>query len=73
MASSLDPVEAARREVRWWHIHRVHQREDDLTDTELVDAVAHLYGYVYAVPEEAARLRVAAMAISDAWVDAGAC
>jgi hypothetical protein len=59
----LDPVEAARREVRWWHIHRVHQREDDLTETELVDAVAHLYGYVYAVPEEevreAAHLRVA--------------
>jgi hypothetical protein len=71
----LNPVEAARREVQWWHIHRVHQREDDVTETELVDAVAHLYGYVYAVPEEtvgeAARLRVAAMALSDTWVQAG--
>jgi hypothetical protein len=71
----LDPVEAARREVQWWHIHRAHQREDQVTETELVDAVAHLYGYLYLVPEEtvreAARLRVAAMALSDMWVDAG--
>jgi len=85
----VDPVEAARREVQWWHIHRVHQREDDVTETvlrsslaphgsivaPLVDAVAHLYGYVYAVPEEtvgyAAWLRVAAMALSDTWVQAG--
>ena len=71
----LDPVEAARSEVQWWHLHRVHQRENDVTETQLVDAVAHLYGYVYAVPEEtvreAARLRVAAMAHSDTWVDAG--
>ena len=71
----LDPVEAARREVQWWHIHRVHQRQNDLTVNDLVDAVAHLYGYVYAVPEqpvrEAAGLRVAAMTLSDAWVDAG--
>ena len=41
----------------------------------LVDAVADLYAYVYAVPEttvcDAARLRVAAMGRSDAWVAAG--
>jgi hypothetical protein len=51
----LDPVEAARREVQWWHLHRVHQRENDVTETQLVDAVAHLYGYVYAVPEPTGR------------------
>jgi hypothetical protein len=71
----LDPFEAARREVQWWHIHRVHQREDDLSEADLVDAVAHLYGYVYGVSEgalrEAARLRVVAMALSDTWVDQG--
>jgi hypothetical protein len=71
----LDPVEAARREVHWWHVHRVHQREDGITEGDLVDAVAHLYAYVYAVPEdtvrEAARLRVVAMGLSDAWVAAG--
>jgi hypothetical protein len=71
----LDPREAARREVEWWRIHRVHQRESGVSETDLVAAVAHLYAYVYAVPAdsvvEAARLRVAAMALSDAWVGAG--
>ncbi len=86
---AIDPVEASRREVEWWRIHRMHQREDSLTEdvlrssraphesnvAPLVDAVAHLYSYVYAVPEEtvreAARLRVEAMGLSDAWVAAG--
>lgn len=72
---TIDPVEAARREVQWWHVHRVHQRDEGVTEEDLVDAVTHLYGYVYAVPEdavrEAARLRVAAMGHSDAWVAAG--
>ena len=72
---AIDPVEAARREVDWWRIHRVHQREEGLTENDLVDAVAHLYSYVYAVPEvtvrEAAGLRVEAMGLSDAWVAAG--
>src|SRR5689334_15681756 len=27
----IDPVEAARREVEWWRIHRLHQREDALS------------------------------------------
>ena len=62
---AIDPVEAARREVDWWRIHRVHQREEGLTENDLVDAVADLYSYVYAVPgvtvREAAGLRVAAM------------
>ena len=71
----VDPVEAARREVHWWYVHRVHQREENLTEADLVDAVAHLYSYVYRVPEEtvreAARLRTVAMGLSDAWVQAG--
>jgi hypothetical protein len=71
----VDPVEAARREVHWWHVHRLHQRADGITEAPLVDAVADLYAYVYAVPgttvREAAGLRVAAMGRSDAWVAAG--
>ena len=71
----LDPLEAARREVHWWHVHRISQHQDDVTEAELVDAVAHLYGYVYGVSgetiREAARLRVAAMALSDVWVEKG--
>jgi len=46
-----------------------------LTETDLTTAVAHLYAYVYGVDEhsirEAAQLRVDAMLLSDAWVDAG--
>lgn len=72
---AVDPVEAARREVDWWRIHRVHQRETGLTEKDLTTAVAHLYEYVYGVDEqsvrEAAQLRVDAMRLSDAWVDAG--
>ena len=71
----VDPVEASRREVQWWHVHRVHQRESGITEDDLTDAVAHLYSYVYGVAEEpvreAAQLRVAAMGLSDAWVAAG--
>jgi hypothetical protein len=71
----LDPVEAARREVEWWRVHRVHQREDGLTEDDLTAAVAHLYSYVYGVPEpavvEAAGLRVLAMRLSDQWVERG--
>lgn len=71
----IDPVEASRREVDWWRIHRVHQRENDLTDDDLTASVARLYSYVYSVPEadarEAARLRVDAMRLSDEWVAAG--
>ena len=72
---AVDPAEAARREVEWWRVHRVHQRETDLTEEDLVSAVAHLYAYVYGVPEdtvrEAARLRTLAMRLSDTWVEAG--
>jgi hypothetical protein len=71
----IDPVEAARREVEWWRIHRVHQREDGLSEDDLTAAVAHLYAYVYGVDEshvvDAARLRVIAMRLSDEWVASG--
>jgi deazaflavin-dependent oxidoreductase (nitroreductase family) len=72
---TIDPVEASRREVDWWRIHRIHQREDGISEAELTASVARLYSYVYSVPEaaarEAARLRVEAMRLSDEWVDAG--
>jgi hypothetical protein len=71
----IDPGEAARREVEWWRVHRTHQREDDLTEDDLIDALVRLYSYVYdTAPEavhEAARQRVLAMRHSDAWVAAG--
>jgi deazaflavin-dependent oxidoreductase (nitroreductase family) len=74
-ALRIDPDEAATREVDWWRIHRIHQRESGLSETDLTNSVAHLYSYVYSVPEadvrEAARLRVEAMRLSDEWHAAG--
>ncbi len=74
-ALSIDPIEASRREVEWWRIHRVHQREQGLSEEDLTASVAHLYAYVYGVEEatvvEAARHRVVAMRLSDEWVEAG--
>jgi hypothetical protein len=71
----LDALEAARREVEWWRIHRVHQRESGLTEDDLAAAIASLYEYVYGLPNtavaDAARLRVRAMAMSDEWVATG--
>lgn len=71
----LDPNEAARREVDWWRIHRVHQREDDLSEDDLIASLVDLYSYVYDVAadrvHDAARHRVVAMRHSDAWVEAG--
>jgi hypothetical protein len=72
---SLDPVRASELEVRWWELHRAHQYDPSVAAHELVAAVAELYAYVYAVPEElvvdAATWRVRAMDLSDAWVGAG--
>jgi hypothetical protein len=72
----IDASEAARREVEWWRIHRLHQRQDELTEDDLVAALVELYSYVYDADAgsvaEAARQRVLAMAHSDAWV-AGGC
>jgi hypothetical protein len=72
----LDVREAARLEVEWWRIHRELQRErpqDD--DGPLVDALAALYAFVYAVPADdvrrAAEERARAMRLSDRWVGEG--
>ncbi|MDT4984140.1 MAG: hypothetical protein QOF95_1630, partial [Pseudonocardiales bacterium] len=71
----LNPAEAARREVEWWRVHRMHQREDQLCEDELTDALVDLYSYVYGAGRdavhEAAHHRVVAMRYSDEWVRAG--
>ncbi len=75
-ALTIDPVEAARLEVDWWHEHRVLQRErTDADETALVTALADLYAYVYQRPVqdmlEPAQDRALAMRVSDAWVADG--
>jgi hypothetical protein len=72
----FDPVEAARLEVEWWRVHRVHQRDDPSSSEEpLIDALAALWGYVYAVDPSAVRHaaseRALAMRYSDEWVADG--
>ena len=72
---SLDPVRASELEVEWWRVHRLHQREGSVTDTELIDALAALYSFVYDLPAAAivpaAEFRARAMDCSDDWVAAG--
>jgi hypothetical protein len=72
---TLDPVEASRREVEWWRIHRVHQRETGLSEADLTQSLVDLYSYVYGVAPEsvhdAAYERVVAMRLSDEWVERG--
>lgn len=71
-----DPARAAELEVEWWRIHRVRQRDDAAGRADLEQAVVDLYAHVYSTPRdsvrEAARCRVEAMDLSDAWV-AGGC
>ena len=71
----LDPAHAARLEVEWWRVHRLHQREERLTEDDLADALVALYAYVYSVDPESVRAaavhRVVAMRHSDAWVENG--
>ncbi|HJQ42794.1 MAG TPA: hypothetical protein VJ831_06900 [Jatrophihabitantaceae bacterium] len=71
----LDPAEAARREVEWWRVHRMHQRENKSSEDDLADALVELYSYVYRVAAEdvrdAAVHRVVAMRHSDTWVENG--
>jgi hypothetical protein len=71
----LDPYEASRREVEWWRVHRIHQRETGASEGDLEQALVELYSYVYEVEpdsvREAARHRVIAMAHSDQWVANG--
>ena len=71
----IDPAEAAKREVEWWRVHRIRQREEDLSEDDLAAALVSLYSYVYDVApdsvQDAARHRVVAMRHSDEWVEAG--
>jgi hypothetical protein len=71
----VDPAEAAWREVEWWRVHRIHQREDGVSEDDLAAALVELYSYVYSVPPESVRAaahhRVVAMRHSDDWVEAG--
>jgi len=72
---NIAPVEAARREVEWWRVHREHQRHAELNEDDLTGALVALYSYVYQVRADAvaqaAYLRVIAMRLSDEWVEAG--
>ena len=43
----VDPDEAAYREVEWWRVHRVHQRESAATEEDIIEALVDLYSYVY--------------------------
>ena len=72
----FDPTEAARLEVEWWRIHRVHQQTNASSDGRaLVDALAALYAYAFGVPQTAvqgaAEQRALAMRYCDQWVRAG--
>jgi hypothetical protein len=72
----FDVVEAARLDVEWWRVHRVHQREEPGSNADsLVQALAALYAHVYRVEREAvlgaARERAHAMDVSDEWVEQG--
>jgi hypothetical protein len=74
-ALRLDPAEAARLEVEWWRVHRVHQREDGLSEDDLTRALCDLYSHVYGVGvdavRDAAQHRMVAMRLSDEWVASG--
>ena len=74
-AMTFDPVRASELEVEWWRLHREHQHDPDVSEEALVEALVALYAYVYSAPPETmydtARHRVAAMDLSDRWVEAG--
>ena len=71
----FDAREAARLEVEWWRIHRALQHGDAGDTTELGDAVAALYAYIYdrsiGDVRDSGELRAEAMRICDDWVAAG--
>jgi hypothetical protein len=70
-----DPRIAAELEVAWWHAHREHQHDPQVTEEDLITALVRLYCHVYQLQpadvRRAAELRSKAMALSDAWVAAG--
>jgi hypothetical protein len=71
----IDPVRASELEVEWWRLHREHQHDPEVSAEALVQSLVDLYSYVYDVPpgtvRDAARHRVEAMDLSDAWVANG--
>jgi hypothetical protein len=72
---ALDPARAAWLEVEWWRVHREHQHDPSVEESQLVEALVALYTFVYDAAPEAVRLaaeaRVEAMDASDRWVRAG--
>ena len=72
---NLDVEHAARLEVEWWRLHRLHQHGAGVGREELISSLTELYSFVYdTTPEamrEAAHLRVEAMDLSDRWAAAG--
>src|SRR5262245_36644146 len=72
---SIHPKHASELEVEWWRLHRAHQHDPGVPGSELEQSLVDLYAYVYAADPEsvlpAARARVEAMDLSDAWVEAG--
>jgi hypothetical protein len=72
---SIDATRASELEVEWWRVHREHQHDAGVSESELVAALVDLYSYVYsaapAAMHDAARFRVEAMDLSDRWVTAG--
>jgi hypothetical protein len=73
LGATYDADRAAAAEIRWWVVHRRRHEYPDYG--ELVRAMAGLYSEVYGLPAErvqqAARHRVRAVELSDAWLDAG--
>ncbi len=73
--SGFDPARAAWLEVEWWRVHREHQHDAGVRESDLTDALVALYSYVYGLSEStvrpAAQLRVDAMDASDRWVATG--
>jgi hypothetical protein len=71
----LDTTRAAELEVEWWRLHRARQHDPAVPESDLVGALMDLYAFVYDEPRDAmlaaARSRVQAMDLSDAWVRAG--
>lgn len=68
---TLDPARAARLEIDWWRVHRLHQRENALSEADLVASLVELYAYTYSATPEAVRPaaehRMVAMRYSDEW------
>jgi hypothetical protein len=70
---SFDVADVARKEVRWWVVHR--ELFGQAENQPLIDALADLYAASYGVPRnrvlKAAALRAEAMLYSDQWVNEG--